>query len=91
MRGKPSPSTCASSDLYLPLDGSLLRTSLSAGAPFFLKSDLTRHKLNVHRGETTQEAQPKIFVCPSERCKLCATPFTCMRKDNFERHVRKCK
>jgi hypothetical protein len=53
---------------------------------FFLKTDLTRHALNVH---STHTAVAKAWTCPNQGCNMHGKPF--FRKDNFERHVKRCR
>jgi uncharacterized Zn-finger protein len=54
---------------------------------FSLKADLQRHELTVHRDAHFQEA--KMWKCSNVGCSVPDKEF--WRKDNFTRHVARCR
>ena len=54
-------------------------------ARFALKADLNRHMGTVHRDK---QKPARTFVCNNPDCSVRNKQF--LRKDNFERHVRRC-
>jgi hypothetical protein len=53
---------------------------------FFLKTDLTRHAVNVHN---TRTAVARTWRCSNHGCTMNGKVF--FRKDDFERHVKRCQ
>ncbi|OAK97319.1 hypothetical protein IQ06DRAFT_43246 [Phaeosphaeriaceae sp. SRC1lsM3a] len=56
---------------------------------FSLNADLTRHKLNVHLERREFRHPTQSYKCSNPGCRTPSKVF--LRKDNFERHVRKCR
>ncbi|KAF2448696.1 hypothetical protein P171DRAFT_336792, partial [Karstenula rhodostoma CBS 690.94] len=54
---------------------------------FHLKTDLKRHELTVHRKDLAADTHG--FRCPNPACSIPKKVF--IRRDNFERHVSRCK